>query len=286
MVSRSPRIAKQTKRVAPAAGGIYAFTDYKALILSLIEAQPNGGRGVRGRLAAAIRCQVAFISHVLAGNYHFSAEQAEACARFFGLGKEEAEFFLLLVSENRAGTPELRGLFQKMIDERKKQHRQLQTRTKIEQTLGREEQATYYSHWYYAAVHMLLTIPAYRAPEEIRRRLKLSPKVVNQVLKFLLRTGLARQEGNLYVPGNALLHLEPDSPLIARHHANWRMAAAQALGDESPHDLHYSGVVSCAAEDLPVVRERIAKCLEDCMAVIKPSPAERLVGLCLDWFEV
>jgi uncharacterized protein (TIGR02147 family) len=284
--SVSQRKPKPPKEPALTPAGVYAYRDYKALVRDLITAQGNGGRGVRRLLAEALRCQVAYISHVLAGHYHFSAEQAEGCARFFGLPKEETEFFLLLVSENRAATPELRALYQRMLEERRAADRQLQSRTKISQTLGREEQATYYSHWYYAAVHMLLTIPAFRTPEAIRRHLGLSPKLVQEVLKFLTLTGLARQENKTYLPGSALLHLERDSPLIARHHANWRLAAIEALGDEAPHDLHYSGVVSCSAEALPEVRARIAKCLEECMDVIKPSAEERLAAICLDWFEV
>lgn len=271
---------------AASAEGIFAFQDYKAFVRHLIEARPNGGRGVRRLLAEALRCQVAYISHVLAGNYHFNGEQAEASARFFGLPKEETEYFLLLVSENRAGTAELRALYTRMLEERRTQNRQLQSRTKIHDTLGREEQATYYSHWYYAAVHMLLTIPAFRTPEAIRQRLGLSAKAVQETLKFLSRTGLARKEGNHYLPGPARLHLEANSPLIARHHANWRMAAINSLADESAHDMHYSAVVSCSAESLPLVRARMAKCLEECMDIIKPAAEEKLVGICLDWFEV
>lgn len=280
-----PRKGKAPPAAALPPEGVYAYADYKTLVRELIAAQSNGGRGVRRLLAEALRCQVAFISHVLAGQYHFSAEQAEGCARFFGLPKEETEFFLLLVSENRAATPELRSLYQRMLEERRTQNRQLQSRTKIHQTIGREEQATYYSHWYYAAVHMLLTIPAFRTPEAIRQRLKISAKVVQEVLKFLTRTGLARQENKNYLPGPALLHLAPDSPLIARHHANWRLAAIGALADEGLQDLHYSGIVSCSAAALPEVRARVAKCLEECMDIIKPSPEERLAVLCLDWFE-
>jgi uncharacterized protein (TIGR02147 family) len=260
--------------------------DYKVYLLALIATYPNQGRGVRKGLAEALRCQVAYVSHVLAGAYHFSPEQAEAAARFFGLSPEESEYLVLLVAFNRAGTHELRAFYERILGTRVAEHQSLKTRVKIKETLDREDQAIYYSHWYYGAIHMLLTIPEFRTRDGVSRRLGLSARRTAEVLDFLVSRGLARKDGGTYLPTNAVIHLEGDSPLIARHHSNWRMTAAASLGDEKPSDLHYSGVVTCSVEDLPRVRERIARCLEECMEIIKPSKEERLAGLCLDWFEL
>lgn len=265
---------------------LYAFTDYKAFLRELIASLPNGGRGQRRLLAEALRCQVAYVSHVLAGSYHFSPEQAEAAARHFGLSRDESEFFVLLVSWNRAGTAELRNFYGRMLDGRREQQLRLESRTGIDEAVRREGEATYYSHWYYAAVHMLLTIPAFRSPDAIRKKLGLPAKKVNEVLRFLVANDLARQEGGSFVPGAAHFHLPKDSPIISRHHTNWRLAAMNSFADEKAHDLHYSAVVTCAVEDLPRVRERVAKCLEECMDIIKPSREERLATICLDWFEL
>ena len=80
------------------------YRNYKLLLNDLIDTYPASGRGVRRRLAEAIRCQVAYVSHVLSGNYHFSAEQTEAASGFFGFSKDESEYVVLLVAHNRAGT--------------------------------------------------------------------------------------------------------------------------------------------------------------------------------------
>lgn len=265
---------------------LFAQTDYKAYLVALIATYPNEGRGVRKLLAEAIRCQVAYVSHVLAGDYHFSIEQAEAAGRFFGLSKQESEFFVLLVSQNRSGTSELKAFFDKMLDERRQQNSLLKSRVKIKETLDEITQSTYYSQWYYAAIHMMLTIPELRTRDAIADKLRLPPRKVQDVLEFLADAGIARKEGLHYLPGGTVLHLEKNSPVTARHHTNWRLAAAQSLQDEKSNDLHYSGVVTVSEKDLPKVRERIARCLEDCMDIIKPSKEEKLVGLCLDWFEL
>ena len=75
---------------------IYEYKNYKSFILDWIEKTPSKGRGQRRSIAEAIGCQNPFISHVLSGDYHFSAEQAEACSRYMGLNEQDSEFFLKL----------------------------------------------------------------------------------------------------------------------------------------------------------------------------------------------
>jgi len=265
---------------------IYEYLDYKRYLNDLISSQPKGGRGLRKGLAEAIRCQVAYVSHVLAGSYHFSIEQAEAASRFFDLNVDDAEFFVLLVSENRAGTHELKAFFKKMLKQRSEKHSLLKTRVKIKETLGREDQSVYYSHAHYAAIHMALTVPRLRSKSALEKQFKLSSKKVQEVLEFLTSHGLAKREGIQYLPGANALHLESDSPLIPRHHSNWRLAAIQSLEDPHPGDLHYSGVVTCSEKDLPRVREKLSRCLADCIEIIQASPEEQVAALSFDWWKL
>ena len=265
---------------------IYDHLDYKDFLRRLIETYPNSGRGIRKSLAEAIRCQVAYISHVLAGDSHFNLEQAESAARFFGFSREEVEFFVLLVSRNRAGTWELREFFDRMLGDRIRLHQQLKARVKINETLDQTARVIYYSHWHYAAIHMMLTIPELTTRDSIVNRVKLPQRKVQQILDFLVSSGIVSKEGLHYFPKGSVFHLENSSPHTSRHHTNLRLSAIASFSDEKPSDLHYSGFVTCSESELPKVRERIAQCLGECMELIKPSKEEKLAGLCLDWFEV
>jgi uncharacterized protein (TIGR02147 family) len=265
---------------------VYEYTDYKRFLNEFIASQPNKGRGLRKNLAEAIRCQVAYVSHVLSGNYHFSIEQAEAASRFFDLSSDDAEYFVLLVSENRAGTHELKEFFKKLLKQRNEKNSLLKNRVKIKETLGREDQTTYYSHGHYAAIHMALTIPKLRTRSALEKQFKLSAKRVQEVLEFLTSRGLAKKDGTQYLPSGIALHLESDSPLIPRHHSNWRMAAMQSFEDPHQQDLHYSGVVTCSEKDIPRVREKLTKCLAECIQIIQSSPEEQVAALCFDWWRL
>lgn len=263
---------------------VFEYSNYKRYLNDLIEACPNGGRGQRKALAEHIGCQVAYVTHVLSGDNHFSMEQIEACGRYFSLAKKEMEFLFLLLQHNRAGTVDLKKFFSGLIHEQREKHSLLKDRLNIKNTLSREDQAVYYSSWQYAAVHMALTVPEYRSIESLSARFNITAARVLEVLEFLTKLNLAYKEQNQYKTKDPFLHLEKDSPLISKHHSNLRVRAINSLDTPHEKDLHYSLIFSVAEKDKPKLRERLTKCIEECADIIRPSTEEDLAALCIDMF--
>ena len=85
--------------------------------------------------------------------------------------------------------------------------------------------------------------------------------------------------------GNARLHLAGDSPLIQKHHINWRLKAIQNLEDDSSKSLHYSSIVSLAASDAEVIHEQLIQTIQKLKSVVRESPEEELRSICLDFFK-
>jgi uncharacterized protein (TIGR02147 family) len=265
---------------------VFFAKSYKSFLHEAIASRPSGGRGVRKRLAAHIGCQVGYITQVLSGGAHFSPEQGEAAARFFQLSAKETEYFLLLISHNRAGTSSLRHFYEGMLGRRRQEAKLLKSRLAIEGPETKRYHQVYYSSWQYAAVHMALHCEELRTAEKISKRLKIAPKRTQAILNFLEENGLARKDGERYQVTDDSLHLERDSPMIAKHHGNWRLRAIQAIEEGGAKDLHYSGVVSCSRRDLALVQEKLAKCLEECIAIVRTSPPEELGVLNMDLFQL
>lgn len=265
---------------------IFEFTDYKAYILARITCAPSKGRGLRRQIAGAMGCQVAYVSHVLAGDRHFSLEQAEAITRFFALREDESEYFLLLVQHNRSGTQHLRHALQQQLNRRREDYQQLKSRVRLKGRITGEDQAIYYSSWHYQAIRMLLTIPQYRTTPAIAKRLDLPIKRVSEVLSFLIAKGLAKETSKGYVTTESQIHLGGDSPLISKLHANWRIHALQSFDRRNPDDLHYSGAVTLSNRDFQIVREIMVKALLESLNVIKPSKEERICALAMDFYEI
>lgn len=265
---------------------IFDYKDYKTYLNETLAKRPGRGRGMRSAMARAVRCQTAYISQVLNGPAHISLEQAESLNRFFGHHPEEAHFFLLLVQIARAGTRELQKYFSEQLRVVLERRLVLKNRLEVKKTLTIEDQAIYYSHWYYAAVHMILTLPEFQTKAAISRYLGLSVAKVGSVLEFLVSVGLARQEGERYEVGSRRMHLAHDSPMISKHHANWRMIAIRSLDNETSEDLHYSSVVTLSNEDVLKLKSILVKTIEQSKSLIRDSHEESIHCLSFDFFKL
>jgi predicted transcriptional regulator len=168
--------------------------------------------------------------------------------------------------------------------------RLLENRLKSKRTLPAETQATYYGAWYYAAIHILVTIPEFRTRAAIAERLGLPAERVASVLEFLEHAGLiARAEDGTYRGSEENVYLGNDSANLDKHHTHWRLRAIHALdhrGVKDALEMHYSSVVSMSRADAPLARKILLEAVEKILAVVRPSKEEELFCYTLDFFEV
>lgn len=265
---------------------VYQHQSYKKFLVDLIENDFTSSRGKRKMMAEAGNCQVSHVTHVLSGEGHFSPEQLEGIARFFGLGNDEIEFLLLLLGLARAGTTSLKNFYSQLIENKLKSRSELKGRLKIPDSMAKADEAIYYSSWLYGAVHVMLSIPDLQTKEALSQALSLSLARSEEILSFLIKTGLCKKEGNRYKLLRPLLHLEKSSPLISKHHANWRMKALQSLENMDEEKLHYSSVFTLSKNDFTKVREILMESLAQSLKVIKDSPEEVPAVICLDYFKL
>jgi uncharacterized protein (TIGR02147 family) len=213
-------------------------------------------------------------------------EQGEYLNRFLGHNYLESEFFLLLIQSSRASTPELRERIQIQILEIRSERTKFKQRIEYKTNVTEQDQITYYSHWYYSAIHIACTIPALRTREALADHLGLGVERVNDVLEFLLSCGLVEKvEGKFEARVNRLF-LDNDSKMLARHHANWRTQALKSLDRHKDADLHFSGVFSLAKSDVIKIKELLIQSVNKVRGLVKPSKEEEVHSLTLDFFEV
>jgi uncharacterized protein (TIGR02147 family) len=266
---------------------LFEYTNYRTYILDWIASQPKRGRGVRAAMAKAIRSPVSHISQVLSGVSNFTLEQAEETNEFFGHTTDQAEYFLLLVHHSRAGTAKLKHRMETQIRKIQEKRLILTERLAIKDAISSEHQAQFYSSWLYAAIHVLLTIEEFQTKESIAKFLGLPLKRVTEILDFLVNMGLAARQDSRFIVGTARMHLGNDSPMISKHHINWRIQAIRALERADFHEnLHYSSVVSISKKDITKIKSLLVKAIEEAKLVIRDSKEEELHSLCLDFFQI
>lgn len=262
---------------------LFEFKDYKAYITNRLEL-PDMPKGSRSRLAECIHCHSAYISQVLNGGAHFSLEQADLINPFLNHTKEESHFFLLLVQYGRAGTASLKNLFQEEIEQAKDAQFNLKNRLVFKKTLSTEDQATFYSSWQYGAIHVLVSVPGCHTERGISQYLGLPLKRVSEIVHFLVQVGLLERTSDRLKIGTSHIHLGKDSPMISRHHTNWRMQAIQSLERGNDPDLHYSSVITASKDDSLKIKEIMVKAIEQIRSIVKDSKDEESYSYAMDFF--
>jgi len=264
---------------------LYDCRDYRDYLKGALPISGEG-RGSRNRLAEALNCNKGFISQVLGGSAHFSLEHAARISRFLNHDPEEREFFLLLVHLGRSGSKDLGEFYQTRMREILEKRKQIKERIRVRADLSEADQIRYYSSWHYTAIHMCLMVPELRTRKAMIGFLGISKDVVYPVLDFFVERGIAETRGNEFWSGPTRIHLPANSPLISKHHTNWRMRAITSLDQVRETDLHYSSVMSLSEESAAAIRAALLNAIQSVEPVIKSAKDETVYTLNMDLFSL
>ena len=267
---------------------LFEYLDYKAFLKDWIQAQPRNGRGQLLKIAKQLAISSVSVSHIFSGPRHLSAEQALDLSEHLGLSELETEFFSLLVDHARAATVKLRSRIAKKIEVQRAKAQDLKSRVAQDQELDESARAIFYSSWFYSGVRILTSIARFDSEGAIAERLSLSTGQVREILRFLTQYGLCREEEGRYSIGPKKTHLGSDSPLVTRHHANWRLKAIENMRakDIEKEELFYTGPMTLSREDMLKVRKELVDVVDRAIKIVGPSPSEEMACLNIDWFKL
>jgi uncharacterized protein (TIGR02147 family) len=264
---------------------IWDFGHYR----EYLESQLGGAghrTGARKKLAAHIPVHTTFVSQVLKGKADFSLEQAEAINQFLGHTNEESEYFIYLVLKDRAASQNLRRRFEAKISAMRKQRLNIKRRLDPTESVSDQDRIKFYSNHYYAAVHVLASIPNFRNTERMAEALKLSRERAQDIVDFLLKIGLLVEKSGELLPGPRHVHLNADSEIVLKHHSNWRLHAISDLQFMEPEDVHYSACMSLSLEDAHGIKEAILQGLKANLDVVTKSKDEVAYVMAFDFYKL
>jgi uncharacterized protein (TIGR02147 family) len=267
---------------------IFEFDSYKEFLRSWLQEQPNAGHGLRSRMAEAIGTQTGFITQVLTGAAHFSPEQVFAMADLLGQSSEEIQFLQLLLQYERAGTNAYRKHVTVQIEKVRSERNNLLKRLKAESFPSDIDQGTYFSSWIYACVHVMATCERFQKSRvAIAEALNLPISQINEVLEFLLRTGLVEETPEGLQVGKARVHLGTDSPFLRRHHTNLNLLSLQnILNQPLDQNLQYSSLVSLSEDDVQKIREIFLKSIQESKGIVRDSEGATVYATTLNFFKI
>lgn len=282
----APISKKNAPKVEPSPHSIFAYASYSAFVKDRIESSKTAeGRGVTRRLADAMQCHTTFVSQVINRKAGFSNEQALKFCRFFRLDSSETEYFIELLGLERAGDENTRAFFRARVKRLQVQQSDLKHRWSNRNSLLAGDELTYFGSWMTQAVHATLQLHNCNSVEAIARYLGVAKAEVQFAFETLEKMGLAIRVGANWKTTTHFLHLGKDSPVIRHFHLQWRHRVCQNfLKNTRPGGFHYSGALTFAESDEPLIREILLQALDTVMKTVEPSPAETAYALNLDFY--
>lgn len=264
---------------------IFNYIEYTSFLNKMINTHHNV-YGYKAQLAEAAGCQRSFISQVLAGSAHMTAEHAVGLGQFWNLTIVEKDYLLNLVLLARAGSKSLKDFLRQKIEVARKDQENLAKRIVEKTVLPEAEAATFYSNWQYLAITILLTIPQYRSINSIAGRLNLKDEFVNKSLRELEQMKLVIKIGSEWFPTSNTIHIPRESKFNSLNHSHWRNQAVQNsfLGDENA--VHYTSVCSLSLTDAERLKQFVFKLIDESREIVAPSKEEELFCLTCDWFKI
>ncbi len=264
---------------------IYEFSGYKQYLKAWIKARPKRGHGESRRIAEALSVSTTMISQVLSGDKHFSLELSSDLCDYLGLSEKETDYFFLLVEYERAGTHRLKTKLKRKIETLKSQALVLKERLEKDKELSEYDKATFYSSWIYSGIRNLIATDSSLTIDSISERLQIPRNQIQKILDFLLESGLCELKQNKYVVGAKRTHLGNDSPLVTKHHQNWRMQGFNKMIFTEDKNLFYTAPMSLSKEAAGMIREELPSFIEKVNKLVVDSDSETVRCLNIDFFE-
>jgi uncharacterized protein (TIGR02147 family) len=267
---------------------IFEFDSYKKFVLARIKSMPKQGRGEMLKMAEHLRMHSTRLSHILKGEMNLTPEQSCGVCKYFGLSEVESEYFLCLVNLNRAGSQELRVMLTAQLKKMREQAKKFTFQPQNRKDLTEEQKAIFYSSWYFCVVHLATSIVGLNTIDELSKRFNIPREKMRTILDFLTTTGLCSEvDGKFQADPNISTHISAPSPLVSRHHSNWRMRAINNHENLASSDFAYTAVVSISNEDKVKLRQMTIQFVKDFLAKVTASePVDTLACLTVDWFHI
>jgi uncharacterized protein (TIGR02147 family) len=262
---------------------IYQFDHYKDYLVAWIESQKNNGRGQINIIANAINIKPSLLSAILSTERNITMEQAIELNQYFKHEELESEYFIILVSLDRAGTYKLKDHYLKQKAVILKKSEKIKSRIKFENSVTEEQRTKYYSKSLYSLIRILSSLEAGISLEDIMKLTKENNSQVKDAIEDLLEFGLIREQDKKFFSTNKNIHIGKESPHYIHHRSNWLLEQMQKSPSSSSRNLNFTCPCTISLNDFEKIKSILLDSIAKSHAVIDQSPAEMMACLTIDF---
>ncbi len=267
---------------------LFTELDYRKFLNDFIKAKPKAGHGFKLKIAEALGVHPTLVTQILKGQKSFTMEQAFTLSQFLKFNDIERDYFLTLIDFDRAGTIQLKKFIEAKLLKLRQEGEKAKNRVATYSSMSEADQAIFYSHWYYSAIRLSCGIGDTASVKTLAKQFNLSIELVEQILDFLSTRGLVvkNSDDKTYTSGPQNTFLPSDSPLVSRHHMNWRIKALETHPRLKQDELAFSAPVTIAEKDLNEVKKMCLDLIQAVSKKVSASESETLACINIDWFRV
>ena len=262
---------------------VFEYWDFKDYLSKRFSTTGNA-RGTRIKFAAMIHASPSYVSKIVTGKIKLALEHVPVINEILQHDEAESDFFMQLVLYSQAGTKKLELYFKKNLEVILEKRRVTAEWIPDKEVLSDQVQAKYYSHWYYAMIHILTSVPNCQTKAAIAERLRLPNSIVSATLDYLIRIGLVEIKNGRYQNTMKRIYQNKDSDWIYHAHTNFRQFAIQKLLESGPDDIHFSGAAALSLKEIELLKKKIRLILKDFVA--QSENTEDVYGFSMDFFRV
>lgn len=262
---------------------IYKYEHYKDYLKAWIESQAKNGRGQINIISKAIKIKSSLLSAILTTERNLTLEQAIEINLLFKHDELESEYFIVLVSYDRAGTFKLRDYYLKQKAIILKKSEKIKSRIKYENSVTDEERIKYYSKSLYSLIRVLSTLETGIHFNDILKLTKENQLQVKEVIEDLLEFGLIELKEQKYCATNKNIHIGKESPHYIHHRSNWLLEQLQKTPNSSNNNLNFTCPCTISRNDFEKIKTLLLGAITKTHGIIDQSPADIMACLTIDF---
>ncbi len=265
---------------------IFEYENYRKIIKKWISEQPKQGHGQNLKMAQHLRMDASIFSKILNEERELGIENAYLLAEYMGLIPIEKEYFIHLALLEKSSNYQFKNYIKDKVTRIKKESQNLSERISSDKKSTEEEKSKFYSSWLYSAIWLQTSIGTGRTFLELQKEFQIPSPQLTEIIEFLLQTGLILMIEGKYQMGATTIFVGKDSPMLVRHHMNWRLKVMDKAILQSKEDLIFTSPLTCSEKDFETIKERIAQLIQETIKIAQDSKAEKLVYFGVDCFKV
>lgn len=246
---------------------VFMYFDYREYIRDVLETLQKDGRSLRAIQESAGLSGSAFFTRILDGSRPLSTANAKTLVTAWGMGEDEAEYFMDMVKfGNERDVDRREGHLKKL----------LAVRSRNREYALQDSTLKFFSKWYYPVLRDLLPlVPAGTSAERIGRMFTpaLRAPQVQSGIDYLVEAGfIAIGEDGKYAVTSPIVSTPPRvrSTILRKYHLKNLEINAEVYDSFTSDDRSITSVTcSLSKEGFEKVREEIAALREKILAIAR-----------------